>query len=155
MLTVHKCCDPGLFRPLSNHAVLSILFHKYVSYESYLLFKNVQDLISSSEIQKKIQKILLVFKIIALNSFRWTLTFTVREYLSSAFNMLTNILKISDFWLSIGVLTRGISVATLFAEYNFENTSGMRLAFVLKMLKIWCRLHKYRKKLKNYFRFTV
>ena len=46
--------------------------------------------------QKKIQKILLVFKIISLNSLRWTVTFTESEYLSSGFNMLTNILKISD-----------------------------------------------------------
>ena len=96
MLTVHKCCDSGLFRHLINHAVSSIVFHKYVSYESYLLFQNVQDLISSSEMQKKIQKILLVFNIIALNSLRWALTFTEGEYLSSGFNMLTNILKISD-----------------------------------------------------------
>ena len=78
MLTVHKCCDSGLFMHLINHAVSSILFHKYVSYESYLLFQNVQDLISSSEMQKKIQKNLLVFKIIAFNSLRWTVTFTER-----------------------------------------------------------------------------
>ena len=204
MLTVHTCCDSDLFMHLINHAASSILFHKYVSYESYLLFQNVQNLISSSELQKKIQKILLVFKIISLNSLRWTVTFTEREYLSSGCNMLANIPKISDTtktkffhlkffqsaqkngkttavqisecwetwqnygradfitvshpltcWLSIGVVTRRISVATLFAEYNFVNTSGFRLNFAFEMFKIWCRLHKCRKKFKSYFRFTV
>ena len=107
MLTVHKCCDSDLFIHLINHAASSILFHKYVSYESYLLFQNVQNLISSSEMQKKIQKILLVFKIISLNSLRWTVTFTEREYLSSGFNILRfQILPRQNFstWSSFRVL---------------------------------------------------
>ena len=39
MLTFKRCFETGLFRHLTNHAFRSLLFRKYITYESHLFFR--------------------------------------------------------------------------------------------------------------------
>ena len=59
-------------------------------------------------------------------------------------------------WLSISVLTQGfldIKGATLFAVFNFVNTSATRLIFFLKCWKLHIDFRQLEKKSENLFRF--
>ena len=46
--------ERGLFRDMFNHVFWSPLFRKYISYESHILFENIQSLIQISKMQKQI-----------------------------------------------------------------------------------------------------
>ena len=59
-------------------------------------------------------------------------------------------------WLSSNVLTRRwimSGVTKPWTVLNFGNILAMTIFFVFKMLKIWCRFHKWNKKPRKYFLF--
>ena len=65
MLTVYKCSDMGLFRHLTNASFSSLKFQKQITSEDYLLFQSIPIFMQISKMQKKIQKIIFDFAIIA------------------------------------------------------------------------------------------
>ena len=94
MLLVEGSSQTRLFRHLPNHVFCSVQFPKYLSYKGNLFFQNVQNLILVPKTQKKIQKRLFVFQIIASEFIALKLSLLRRKYLLSAVNVLTNIPQI-------------------------------------------------------------
>ena len=94
MLLIESFSETGLFRHLSNHVFRSPQVQKYISYEGYLLFENVQNWISISKLRiRKLEKIFrfwdnCIWKCCNKLALFW------REYLSPAVNVLRNSSKI-------------------------------------------------------------
>ena len=65
MLLVEGYCETVLFRYLSNGLYASLSLRKYISYEGQVFLKNVQNLIYISKLHKKIEKKILISKIIS------------------------------------------------------------------------------------------
>ena len=63
MVTVHKCCDTGLFGHLSNSAFSSLLFQKEITSEAELFFQCIANMMQIPERQKKTEEILFDFEI--------------------------------------------------------------------------------------------
>ena len=65
MLPVKGSFETGLIGHRSSHVFRSASFQKEISYEAYLFFENVLNLMKISKMQEKIHKKLFVFEIIA------------------------------------------------------------------------------------------
>ena len=65
MLPVKGSFETGLFGHISSHVFRSAYFQKEISYEGHLFFENVLNLMQISKMQKKMDKKLFVFEIIA------------------------------------------------------------------------------------------
>ena len=65
MLPVKQFPQKRLFRHISNHVFLNLSYRKYITYEDHLFAENNQNLMQSSNMQRKIEKKLFAFEIIA------------------------------------------------------------------------------------------
>ena len=65
MLAFHKCSDTGIFTHLSSHALCSLQFRKYITYEAHIFFSNCSKFDADFRNGEKIEKIFLFSKIIS------------------------------------------------------------------------------------------
>ena len=65
MLPVKGSFETGLIGPISSHVFGSPEIPKEISYEAYLFFENVLDLMQISKMQEKIGKNYCLFEILA------------------------------------------------------------------------------------------
>ena len=65
MLTLEENSETALFGEFSNQVFESLQFQKYISYDDLLFPKNIESWMKISEMEQKMERNFLVFKIIA------------------------------------------------------------------------------------------